>query len=61
MPTTTPASEEPALSLSKGLALSQLAPGTVQSEIRAMSVACEQMGGINLAQGVCDTPVPAPG
>jgi len=42
------------------LALSQLAPGTVQSEIRAMSTACEQMGGINLAQGVCDTPVPAP-
>jgi aminotransferase len=42
------------------LALSQLAPGTVQSEIRAMSVACEQMGGINLAQGVCDTPVPVP-
>jgi aminotransferase len=41
------------------LALSQLAPGTVQSEIRAMSVACENMGGINLAQGVCDTPVPA--
>jgi aminotransferase len=41
------------------LTLSQLAPGTVQSEIRAMSVACEQMGGINLAQGVCDTPVPA--
>src|SRR6202167_3803950 len=41
------------------LALSQLAPGTVQSELRAMSVACEQMGGINLAQGVCDTPVPA--
>jgi aminotransferase len=25
-----------------------------------MSVACEQIGGINLAQGVCDTPVPAP-
>jgi aminotransferase len=41
------------------LTLSQLAPGTVQSEIRAMSVACEQMGGINLAQGVCDTPVPS--
>lgn len=51
MPTATPASR---------LALSQLAPGTVQSEIRAMSVACEQMGGINLAQGVCDTPVPVP-
>jgi aminotransferase len=51
MTTTAPASR---------LALSQLAPGTVQSEIRAMSTACEQMGGINLAQGVCDTPVPAP-
>lgn len=25
-----------------------------------MSAACERMGGINLAQGVCDTPVPAP-
>jgi aminotransferase len=25
-----------------------------------MSMACEQMGGINLAQGVCDTPVPPP-
>jgi aminotransferase len=50
MPTTTPTSR---------LTLSQLAPGTVQSEIRAMSVACEQMGGINLAQGVCDTPVPS--
>jgi aminotransferase len=42
------------------LYLSDLAPGAVQSEIRAMSVACEEMGGINLAQGVCDTPVPAP-
>jgi aminotransferase len=50
MPATAPASR---------LTLSQLAPGTVQSEIRAMSVACEQMGGINLAQGVCDTPVPS--
>jgi len=50
MPTTAPVSR---------LTLSQLAPGTVQSEIRAMSVACEQMGGINLAQGVCDTPVPS--
>lgn len=49
--TTTPAASR--------LSLSQLAPGTIQSEIRAMSVACEQMGGINLAQGVCDTPVPA--
>jgi aminotransferase len=25
-----------------------------------MSVACDAIGGINLAQGVCDTPVPAP-
>ncbi|MGA9672721.1 MAG: aminotransferase class I/II-fold pyridoxal phosphate-dependent enzyme [Terracidiphilus sp.] len=40
------------------LALSHLAPGVFQSEIRAMSVACDNMGGINLAQGVCDTPVP---
>jgi aminotransferase len=32
----------------------------MQSEIRAMSVECERIGGINLAQGVCDTPVPAP-
>ncbi|HEY2857550.1 MAG TPA: aminotransferase class I/II-fold pyridoxal phosphate-dependent enzyme [Terracidiphilus sp.] len=41
------------------LYLSELAPGSVQSEIRAMSVACDLAGGINLAQGVCDTPVPA--
>ena len=40
------------------LALSNLAPSAVQSEIRAMSVACDEIGGINLAQGVCDTPVP---
>jgi len=31
----------------------------LQSEIRAMSVACDEMGGVNLAQGVCDTEVPA--
>lgn len=42
------------------LALSELAPGAMQSEIRAMSVECERIGGINLAQGVCDTPVPMP-
>jgi len=42
------------------LRVSDLAPGAIQSEIRAMSTACELMGGINLAQGVCDTPVPAP-
>ena len=42
------------------LALSELAPGAMQSEIRAMSTECDRIGGINLAQGVCDTPVPAP-
>ncbi len=42
------------------LALSDLAPGAMQSEIRAMSVECDRIGGINLAQGVCDTPVPVP-
>jgi aminotransferase len=31
----------------------------MQSEIRAMTTECDRMGGINLAQGVCDTPVPA--
>jgi aminotransferase len=41
------------------LTLSQLAPGAFQSEIRAMTTECDVLGGINLAQGVCDTPVPA--
>ena len=40
------------------LHLSELAPRTVQSEIRAMTVACDAMGGVNLAQGVCDTDPP---
>ena len=40
------------------LHLSELAPRTVQSEIRAMTVACDNMGGVNLAQGVCDTDPP---
>lgn len=30
----------------------------MQSDIRAMSIECAHMGGINLSQGVCDTPVP---
>src|SRR5580658_4786876 len=59
MPTSIAPPSNPILNLPNRLALSELAPGTVQSEIRAMSAACEQMGGINLAQGVCDTPVPA--
>jgi aminotransferase len=33
--------------------------GLVQSEIRAMTLACTQAQGINLAQGVCDTGVPS--
>ena len=40
------------------LHLSELAPRTVQSEIRAMTVECDAMGGVNLAQGVCDTDPP---
>jgi aminotransferase len=36
-----------------------MAPGTMQSEIRAMTTECDAVGGINLAQGVCDTPTPA--
>ena len=44
----------------KHLHLSKIAPGAVQSEIRAMSVECDRLGGVNLAQGVCDTPLPAP-
>ena len=42
------------------LRLSEIAPGLVQSEIRAMSLECERVGGVNLAQGVCDTEVPQP-
>src|SRR5579872_6914929 len=30
-----------------------------QADIRAMSIECEKVGGINLAQGVCDTEVPS--
>ena len=33
--------------------------GLVQSEIRAMTLACTQVQGMNLAQGVCDTGVPS--
>lgn len=34
--------------------------GLAQSEIRAMTIACDRVRGINLAQGVCDTGAPAP-
>jgi aminotransferase len=40
------------------LGLSELAPRVVQSEIRAMTQECDRLGGVNLAQGVCDTEVP---
>ncbi|HWC18384.1 MAG TPA: pyridoxal phosphate-dependent aminotransferase [Terriglobales bacterium] len=42
------------------LELSRKAGGIAQSEIRIMSVECERVRGINLAQGICDTEVPEP-
>src|SRR5881227_257869 len=42
------------------LSLSRKASRIVQSEIRIMSVECEKVRGINLAQGICDTEVPEP-
>ena len=50
----------PVSTLVPPLHLSELAPGSFQSEIRAMSVACAAIQGINMAQGVCDTDVPHP-
>ena len=50
----TPTSTLPALSLS------ELAPRALQSEIRAMSMECDRIGGVNMAQGICDTEVPPP-
>ena len=43
----------------RGLGLSELAPRVAQSEIRAMTMESDRVGGVNLAQGVCDTEVPA--
>lgn len=42
------------------LSVSKRAAGIVQSDIRAMTIECDRVGGINLAQGVCDTETPAP-
>jgi aminotransferase len=42
-----------------GLKLSRRHEWVVQSEIRNMSIECDRMKGINLAQGVCDLEVPA--
>jgi aminotransferase len=44
--------------ISPRLHLSEIAPVVIQSEIRAMSVECDRIGGINLAQGICDTELP---
>jgi len=40
------------------LSLSKRSARIEQAEIRAMSIECEKAGGVNLAQGVCDTLVP---
>ncbi|MGL1863315.1 MAG: pyridoxal phosphate-dependent aminotransferase [Pseudodesulfovibrio sp.] len=40
------------------LKVSKRRPLVAQSEIRNMSIECARVGGINLAQGVCDLPVP---
>lgn len=42
------------------LALSELSANILQSEIRVMSVECDRVHGVNLAQGVCDTDPPPP-
>jgi aminotransferase len=42
------------------LSLSKKSSLIAQSEIRAMTLECARIGGINLAQGVCDTEVPLP-
>lgn len=41
------------------ITLSKKSSKIVQSEIRAMSIACYEKGGINLAQGVCDMETPS--
>ncbi len=42
------------------LSLAKRADRITQAEIRVMTLECEKAGGINLAQGVCDTEVPPP-
>jgi aminotransferase len=41
------------------LQLSNRHESILQSEIRSMTIACNKAGGINLAQGICDTEAPA--
>ncbi|WP_263415861.1 pyridoxal phosphate-dependent aminotransferase [Terriglobus albidus] len=50
----------PIASTTSALRLSKLAPSIVQSEIRAMTIACNAIDGINMSQGVCDTDPPHP-
>lgn len=40
------------------LRLSELSANVTQAEIRSMSIECDRINGINLAQGVCDIEVP---
>jgi aminotransferase len=40
--------------------MSELQKKVLQSEIRSMTLACNKMNGINLAQGICDCPLPLP-
>jgi len=42
------------------ISLSEKSARIVQSEIRAMTIECEKVHGINLAQGVCNTSLPSP-
>lgn len=42
------------------LRLSERSARISKADIRTMTVECERVGGINLAQGVCDMEVPAP-
>ena len=42
------------------LSLSKKSSQIAQSMIRAMALECARVGGINLAQGVCDTELPLP-
>ena len=40
--------------------LSQRSQNVLQSEIRSMTRECRRVNGINMAQGVCDLPIPPP-
>jgi len=42
------------------ISLSKRGNEIVQAEIRVMTIECEKLGGINLAQGICDIGVPLP-